>query len=267
MLKFCKVSILAYILLLISSCGNGKLLKEVNDVAVVTIKFNRTVEVVTQEQFNRREIPETVDLFSAANALTGGKAKALEKLSDKNEDEIEFYDNFINKLNESLNSTSLTIKSPSTYSSNEGFKSEDISNKFSTLSTYIPNGYINTSLNKVMLGNNKEKSGSEVSKRLTELLGVDAVASISLNFVQIKPKNILGKKKLGIIGYLIMKNKEGKTVFNRGISVTGSKYSFGFSSDSAEFKFTPKNKIYLKELQALFFAELDSIILKTLSKK
>ncbi len=251
MLKFYKVSILAFILLLISSCGNGKLLKEVNDVAVVTIKFNRTVEVVTQEEFNRGEIPD----------------KALEKLSDKNEDEIEFYDNFINKLNESLNSTSLTIKSPSTYSSNEGFKSEDISNKFSKLTKYIPEGYIDSSLSKIVLGKNKEKSGSEVSKRLTELIGVDAVASFEFNFVQIQPKNILGKKKLGIIGSLIMKNKEGKTVFHRSISVIGSKHSFGFSSDSAEFKFTQKNKIYLKELEALFFAELDSIILKTLAKK
>lgn len=267
MLKFYKIFFLYFILLLVSSCGNGKLLKDVQDVGIVTIKFNRTVEVVTEEEFNRGEIPESIDLFSAANTVTGDKIKAFDKLSDKYKEEIEFYDNFINKLNHSLNNTALTIKSPSSYSSNENFKSEDISNEFSKLTKYIPDGYIDTSLSKIVLGKNKEKSGAEVAKRLTETLGVDAVASFEFNFVQIQPKNILGKKKLGLIGYLILKNKEGKTVFHRSISVIGSKYSFGFSLDSAEFKFTPKNKIYLKELEAIFFAELDSIILKTLAKK
>ena len=267
MLKLLKILLLLLTLFLVSNCENKERLKDINEIAIVTFKFNKNIYEVYEESFLNFIYNEPLKQHSF------------------NEDskQIEYYDNFIKRFYERLNSTSLVVKPTSTYSNNEDFLYKKFSKKFSKNNYYVSQGYINANLDKNYLKIPRDK----VAQKLCKIIDVDAVASFSFRFFQIKAP-ALDSRKFGIVSYLVLKNKKGQTIFNRTIYAMSPFHPYEFPIDNndlslfisldskdnidvfysnidqdytnIEFEFSPENIIYLKELEEIFFAKLQSII-------
>lgn len=306
MLKLLKILLLFLTVLLFASCENKKLLKDVNEIAIVTFKFNKNFYEGSQVNFLNSIYDEP---FLKILTLKPSE----EDIKQEDSQQIEYYDSFIKRFYERLNNTSLIVKPTSSYSSNEEFLSKKLSKPFSKNNYHVSQGYINANLDR----NHLKISRDKVAQKLCKIIGVDAVASVSFRFFQIKAHS-LDSRKFGIVSYLVLKNKKGKTIFNRPIYAMSTFHPYEFpiynndrsffisleskksensrpfgklkqfvdfdidndnsffitldSTDddqgtrSIDFEFSPENIVYLEELEEAFFSKLESILLNPYQK-
>jgi len=258
-----KIIIFIFLVSLLSSCGQSKLLKQVDDIAIVSVQFDRTISVVTKEEFENGDIQHstTPDFFR-------GKTKFLEKLSYKSDKEKEYFNNFAVKIENKLLSSPLNLVPVSSFSTDPNYTAEHKAGKYSDLTFYVPEPYSNPNLWAMALSKkNKHKDGSSIAIRLTDSLDVDAVAAFKLKFVQIKPNNaLIGTKQMAAIGNFIIRNNKGKTIINKTIKVK-SKKNYGLNFDTGVVLFNEKTKAQFENLEGIFFEEINKTIDRALKKK
>ena len=187
-------------------------------------------------------------------------------MTDISAEEKKFYDGFTAKIENEIKSSPLKLIPAAKFTSTESYTKEDSRGKYAESTYYFPKPYAFPNLTAIYMGKkNKHKSGTEVAIRLSDAIGVDAVASFDLNIVQIKPKSAIGSKSMGLMGTFVIKNKDGKTVFNRTIQVK-SKSKLGFNL-SDKVVFNEKTRKQLSQMEQEFFIKINNMMTKALKKK
>ena len=268
------------LMLSISGCSNSKLLKEVDNIALVSIRFEQEIKNVSKKQFQRGDVSDTEinagKALSLLNKATKEKSKTLNTLVKAVEGkEKQYFDEITKKLVSRIDQSSLTVVSVDSFKDNrfylnpENFKTgPEILEK---LNYYTPNPYKFHDLNTNVITIKKSESpnlkdGKRKAIALAKELNVDAVAAFNFQFVNIKSKRffIIPNTQLGVIAHLIVRNKDGKKIFNKTIKVKSSK-NFDLSLDFAgltTFQLNEKTQKQYQEIEELFFNQIDQLIAK-----
>ena len=279
------LSIFALSALLLSGCANSKLLQEVETLALVSVRYNQQISTVTKAKFNSgktSELKEEGDGITAGaalsklNKLTGNKSKLLNTASDAFEavsgKEKEFFDSMTQKLIERVDASPLSIVPATRFATNTLYlnpSNNKLNNRFNDLKYYTPQPYVYQDLetNKLRAKPDDLEDGKNKSIALTKELNVDAVASFEFQFFKVTSKKLflIPAKQIGAIGTLVVRNKDGKMIFNRNIKVISDKAINLI--DLPVFVIDEKSEKQFKQVEELFFNELDSLITKALTKK
>jgi hypothetical protein len=279
------LSIFALSALLLSGCANSKLLQEVETLALVSVRYNQQISTVTKAKFNSgktSELKEEGDGITAGaalsklNKLTGNKSKLLNTASDAFEavsgKEKEFFDSMTQKLIERVDASPLSIVPATRFATNTLYlnpSNNKLNNRFNDLKYYTPQPYVYQDLetNKLRAKPDDLEDGKNKSIALTKELNVDAVASFEFQFFKVSSKKLflIPAKQIGAIGTLVVRNKDGKMIFNKNIKVISDKAINLI--DLPVFVIDEKSEKQFKQVEELFFNELDSLITKALTKK
>ena len=175
-------------LLFLTGCGDAKLLKEVDKVAVVGIKFNRNVPLVTKKEFNSDNNRDSVDLFKLGSKALKKDSKLRKAMENIGLSEKKFFDKFSDDLITKINTTPLNVVGISEFYKNENYKS--MKQPFAAdLRYYIPEPYIFPFIESKGIKAKEGHDGVENAIFLCETIGVDAVATIDVEFVKIETSN------------------------------------------------------------------------------
>jgi len=279
------LSIFALSALLLSGCANSKLLQEVESLALVSVRYNQQISTVTKAKFNSgrtSELKEEGDVITAGaalsklNKLTGNKSKLLNSANDVFEavsgKEKEFFDSMTQKLIDRVDASPLTVVPSTRFATNTLYlnpSNNKLNNRFNDLKYYTPQPYVYQDLetNKLRAKPDDLEDGKNKSIALTKELNVDAVASFEFQFFKVSSKKLflIPAKQIGAIGTLVVRNKDGKMIFNRNIKVISDKAINLI--DLPVFVIDEKSEKQFRQVEELFFNELDSLITKALTKK
>ena len=279
------LSIFALSALLLSGCANSKLLQEVETLALVSVRYNQQISTVTKAKFNSgktSELKEEGDGITAGaalsklNKLTGNKSKLLNTASDAFEavsgKEKAFFDSMTQKLIERVDASPITIVPATRFATNTLYlnpSNNKLNNRFNDLKYYTPQPYVYQDLetNKLRAKPDDLEDGKNKSIALTKELNVDAVASFEFQFFKVSSKKLflIPAKQIGAIGTLVVRNKDGKKIFDRNIKVISDKAINLI--DLPVFVIDEKSEKQFRQVEELFFNELDSLITKALTKK
>ena len=279
------LSIFALSALLLSGCANSKLLQEVESLALVSVRYNQQISTVTKAKFNSgrtSDLKEEGDVITAGaalsklNKLTGNKSKLLNSASDVFEavsgKEKEFFDSMTQKLIDRVDASPLTVVPSTRFATNTLYlnpSNNKLNNQFNDLKYYTPQPYVYQDLetNKLRAKPDDLEDGKNKSIALTKELNVDAVASFEFQFFKVSSKKLflIPAKQIGAIGTLVVRNKDGKMIFNKNIQVISDKAINLI--DMPVFVIDEKSEKQFRQVEELFFNELDSLITKALTKK
>jgi hypothetical protein len=279
------LSIFALSALLLSGCANSKLLQEVESLALVSVRYNQQISTVTKAKFNSgrtSDLKEEGDVITAGaalsklNKLTGNKSKLLNSASDVFEavsgKEKEFFDSMTQKLIDRVDASPLTVVPSTRFATNTLYlnpSNNKLNNQFNDLKYYTPQPYVYQDLetNKLRAKPDDLEDGKNKSIALTKELNVDAVASFEFQFFKVTSKKLflIPAKQIGAIGTLVVRNKEGKMIFDKNIKVISDKAINLI--DMPVFIIDEKSEKQFRQVEELFFNELDSLITKALTKK
>ena len=279
------LSIFALSALLLSGCANSKLLQEVESLALVSVRYNQQISTVTKAKFNSgrtSELKEEGDVITAGaalsklNKLTGNKSKLLNSANDVFEavsgKEKEFFDSMTQKLIDRVDASPLTVVPSTRFATNTLYlnpSNNKLNNRFNDLKYYTPQPYVYQDLetNKLRAKPDDLEDGKNKSIALTKELNVDAVASFEFQFFKVSSKKLflIPAKQIGAIGTLVVRNKDGKKIFDRNIKVISDKAINLI--DLPVFVIDEKSEKQFRQVEELFFNELDSLITKALTKK
>ena len=126
-------------------------------------------------------------------------------------------------------------------------------------SSYIPAPYRYPFIDSKGIGN-KKYDGVANAKALCAALGVDAVATLEMEFVKIHTTKalVLEAIRMGVRGRLVVRDKNGKLVFNKSISkISDTK---GIVLVASVFTYTTDTEVMYNEVKADFLATVDSAL-------
>ena len=279
------LSIFALSAILLSGCANSKLLQEVETLALVSVRYNQQISTITKAKFNSAktsELKEEGDVITAGaaisklNKLTGNKSQLLNSANDffkaVSGKEKEFFDSMTQKLIKRVDASPITIIPATRFATNTLYlnpSNNKLNNRFDDLKFYTPEPYVYQDLKtkKLRVKPDDLEDGKNKAIALTKELNVDAVASFEFQFFKVTSKKLflIPAKQIGAIGTLVVRNKDGKMIFNKNIQVISDKAINLI--DMPVFVIDEKSEKQFRQVEELFFSKLDSLITRALTKK
>ncbi len=226
--------LMIFSILLLSGCGDYVKIKEVNNIAIVGVRYSRNFTEVNEKG-------ENVVILNPLQAIS-------DTLLNITPEDRNFFNRFTSRLVGTLESEGFPILDIGKFKNNETYLSfKDDTNE---IISFVPDGY-----------RFLDVGHRDMAMKLCEELGVDAVASFDFDFIKMNEKIafIIDAQRLGIRGVFRVVNKDGILIFNESFIVKAkdSEVKFSFTGGVS---ITPDTEKAYNQIADAFLDHLKSKI-------